>query len=750
MPHGKSGRAPPTGNGMDATAQTASPTTRGRTVSARLPLWVLIGAFLGILTGITFGERASLLKPLGDVYAMMLLSVVYPYIISSLIVGLGSLAAGRARRLLQASWGVYLLLWITVFATIFVLAQAIPPPAPPAEIAPPHPIAALTLLQMIIPENLIVALNRNFVPAIIVFAVLFGLAVQTIPSKASFLETMEAIRLASLKVWAWVIYLAPIGVFALFAATAGTIEPRVAGTLAVYMGLFLFGTGVLAFVVLPLVLSAIVPARARDLLADLQPAFVLALVTTLPTSALPLIQGVAERRIAAAGHDDEEAKDIARATISLSYVFVSLGNYFVALFIVFACQHYQVTLHAWQTALLAPFTLLSASGSPSTTLSSVTFMSQWLGLPADTLPLYVEAMTVTRYAQVALSVSAYAFVAIAVPFVYFGRTVSRPLKMIAALLLGAVLFVGTATGVRMLSNGLFPPPSNTAILARTLEPALVAEVDAVVSDTPAIRLPPIDGPATLDGIRERKSLRVGYGRDLVPFTYRNRLGELVGFDISYAYRLAHDLHVRLELVPIEWDRFEDDLITRHLDIVMAGVYVTDKRLEDLESTNPYFESPLAFIARSDRASRFLSYSEVADTPNLALGVLGGGALFRLTQQLFPKARIAPLQTYDELPEHPELDAAVWALDEARAWASGHTGFSAVAASGMGAPMQFAYFLQPSARTLTRYLNTWLSLQASNGFRAAQLAYWIDGKPRPDSTPRWNLLDNVLRPFWRGL
>ena len=38
-------------------------------------------------------------------------------------------------------------------------------------------------------------------------------------------------------------------------------------------------------------------------------------------------------------------------------------------------------------------------------------MSQWLGLPADTLPLYVEAMTVTRYGQVMLSVSAYAFAA---------------------------------------------------------------------------------------------------------------------------------------------------------------------------------------------------------------------------------------------------------------------------------------------------------------------------------------------------
>jgi Na+/H+-dicarboxylate symporter len=114
------------------------------------------------------------------------------------------------------------------------------------------------------------------VPAIVVFAVVFGVAVQSISTKSSFLEVVEVIRLASLQIWTWVVYLAPIGVSALFASTAGTISPGMAGTLAVYIGLYLISTGVLAFVVLPLALSAIVPASARELLAELRPAFVLA------------------------------------------------------------------------------------------------------------------------------------------------------------------------------------------------------------------------------------------------------------------------------------------------------------------------------------------------------------------------------------------------------------------------------------------------------------------------------------------
>ncbi|MBV8509692.1 MAG: cation:dicarboxylase symporter family transporter, partial [Xanthobacteraceae bacterium] len=421
-------------------------------LAASLPAWVLAGAVFGILAGLIFGERMAVLQPAGVVYAMLLESVVYPYILSSLIVGLGSLAPARTWQLIRASWVLYLFLWIVVFTVIQALAQAFPSPAPPIEIKPSVQVSVMDLVRTLVPENLTAALSQNLVPAIVVFAVMFGAAVQTVQSKTSFLEVVETIRLASLRIWQWVVYLAPVGVFALFASTAGTIEPRMAGSLAVYLALFLLGTVLLAFVLLPLALSAIAPVNWREILADLRPAFILALVTTLPTSALPLIQRISEHRIAAAGHADDEAKDVTRATISLAYVFASLGNYFVALFIIYAAQHFRVSLDWVQQLMLPPITLLSSSGAPSTTISGAGFMAQWLGLPSATVPLYVEAMTVTRYGQVALSVSAYAFIGVAVPFIYFRCASWRPLRAMTAIVLGVVLFAGAVSIVRALSN----------------------------------------------------------------------------------------------------------------------------------------------------------------------------------------------------------------------------------------------------------------------------------------------------------
>jgi ABC-type amino acid transport substrate-binding protein len=130
-----------------------------------------------------------------------------------------------------------------------------------------------------------------------------------------------------------------------------------------------------------------------------------------------------------------------------------------------------------------------------------------------------------------------------------------------------LLFIGIAVGARTFSDRLFPGASGAALLQRTLDPALVTGVEAIVRTTPPQAS--IEGPATLDGVRGRGVIRVGYGRDIVPFTYFNAHGDLVGFDISYAYALARSLHVRLELLPIEWTTLQSDLVAHRFDIVMA-------------------------------------------------------------------------------------------------------------------------------------------------------------------------------------
>jgi proton glutamate symport protein len=73
-----------------------------------LPAQVLIGAMLGILAGVVLGQRTAVFAPIGAAYTMMLEIAIYPYLICSLLQGLGRLAPGRSGRLLRASWPAYL------------------------------------------------------------------------------------------------------------------------------------------------------------------------------------------------------------------------------------------------------------------------------------------------------------------------------------------------------------------------------------------------------------------------------------------------------------------------------------------------------------------------------------------------------------------------------------------------------------------------------------------------------------------
>jgi len=53
--------------------------------------WVLIGGVAGIAAGLFFGDYCGALAPIGFAYVMLLEAAVYPYLICSLLQGLGSL-----------------------------------------------------------------------------------------------------------------------------------------------------------------------------------------------------------------------------------------------------------------------------------------------------------------------------------------------------------------------------------------------------------------------------------------------------------------------------------------------------------------------------------------------------------------------------------------------------------------------------------------------------------------------------------
>jgi Na+/H+-dicarboxylate symporter/ABC-type amino acid transport substrate-binding protein len=708
-----------------------------------LAAWVLIGAALGIVAGLVLGERTEALVPISSAYTMMLEIAIYPYLVCALILGLGRLAPDRVGRLLRASWPPFVFVWVLALAAITLLRQAIPPTPPPFVIHPEAATSISGLIAVLIPANPFVALTTNDVPAIVVLALLYGIGVQGVAQRTALFDVLEAIRMASLTIWKWIVRLTPIGVFALLAHTAGTLRPDQFGGFILYNILFLTGTLVLAFVALPLAAAAIAPMTYGALMAELRPGFVLSLVTGLPVLSLPYIERTAAAVARAAGcPEGQETDDVIKATVSLAYGLSQVGNHFCVLLLYYAAYRDGHALPLLKQALLPFLTVLSCVGTPSTVIGAVAFFSSWLDLPASTTGLWIATSAVTRYGQVMASVGAFGLIASAVPLFYWGKWRLRLPTACAALGLPFGVLASVVVLATVLRPVLFPANQSDVAMTRTIDPKLRAGLAVqVLRPGTASSIVPVAVPPHVIAIQRGGVLRVGYNPNVIPFSYVNKDGDLVGYDISFAYRLARDLAVRLEFVPYTWDGLAGDLVAGRFDLAVSGIYLTDARLASLTPGPTYWVTPVALLAPSVTAPAFTSRAALLAKRDLRLAVFDSTVMHQLASTLFPNAAITEVPDYGVLPALAgKVDAALWTLTQAAAWAHANPGWTAVETSDAGGPQPIAIMLPPDATAFRAYVDAWIRLQDDSGFAAEQKSYWIDGIPRRPPEPRWNLLD----------
>ncbi|MGB7949312.1 MAG: cation:dicarboxylase symporter family transporter [Candidatus Binatia bacterium] len=711
------------------------------TSSPALSVWpVAVGGVLGILTGLFLGDLAHVFRPAGRIYVLMLEVAVYPYLICSLLHGLGSMAPAEALKLFRSGWKFYAALWIVTFVVLIALSLGIPPAMPTSLEPQLEREGGPDLLALLIPSDPFTALSMNYVPAVVLFCIFFGIALQYVPEKTALLSVFEGIRLASLQFWNAVVRFAPLAVFALFADLAGTIRLRSLEEVSLYFFLFFAGALVLAFWILPACISVFVPIEHADVLRDLRSAFLIVVATTISASALPYISSATERLAKASGADEPDTGKIIRTNLAVAYPLGQLGNFFVYLFIVFVLFYFGVAPDPFMKVLLPLVSLLSGVGSPTSSVDAVDFLSTWLGLPAQTTSFYVSLMTLTRYGQVIVSVAGFAFLSFGVVLAYYGKLQIRWRRVFIAFFLPAAFLALCVVGARGFDAWLLkdsPNPYLTLALDATVTEGISASIDPPAT----VRLS--KGMSVLARIQRSGELRVGYNDSIIPFCYRNSAGELAGYDVAYAYQLARDLNVGLSFVSFEWEHLASDLQAGRFDIAMAGIYVTEDRLLRLKVSTPYFQSPLALFMPRDRASSFTSRSEIVKQAKLKIGVFDDPVLIPRLKRTFPSAELVILSSYRKVPDFSKIDAALWTLVQAKALAASNPELIAVAPSNAGNPYLFAYLMAPDAEEFAEFVNYWLDLKKADGFEQRQRDYWIDRLPAPDPAPRWSILRNIL-------
>jgi len=133
-----------------------------------------------------------------------------------------------------------------------------------------------------------------------------------------------------------------------------------------------------------------------------------------------------------------------------------------------------------------------------------------------------------------------------------------------------------------------PPAPNTQSSAQNPAKSNAREQQA----TPPARLSPEDSVAprtnvdTLAEIKKSGKLRVGVSM-IIPWAMHDKDGNLIGFEIDVAKKMARDLGVEVEFYPDEFHYLIPDLLDNRFDLIISGFSMSTNRAMQVNFSAPY-------------------------------------------------------------------------------------------------------------------------------------------------------------------
>jgi Na+/H+-dicarboxylate symporter len=205
---------------------------------------ILIFMVLGVIAGVAFGERATLVQPLGDLFIRLLMMAAIPLVFFNLLAGLTSLSDVGTLGRLGGKIVVYYLC-TTAFALVIGLFMTdLLEPGTGVELTEAVDASfgrvpsVVDVLLDLVPENVVQAFSSGQVAQVVVFAILLGIATLFLPDEKRDILQSAYGALAELlrKLVDLVLRFGPVGIGALAASTVGSYGTQLFGPLALFIG----------------------------------------------------------------------------------------------------------------------------------------------------------------------------------------------------------------------------------------------------------------------------------------------------------------------------------------------------------------------------------------------------------------------------------------------------------------------------------------------------------------------------------
>jgi len=149
----------------------------------------------------------------------------------------------------------------------------------------------------------------------------------------------------------------------------------------------------------------------------------------------------------------------------------------------------------------------------------------------------------------------------------------------------------------------------------------------------------------LEDIVKRGTIRVGVSL-FTPWTIQDKAGELSGFEIDVANKLAKDIGVKPEYKVYVWEDIIPAVMNGEIDIIAGGMAITPARALKIDFSQPYADSGIS-LATNTEMTRDIKRLEELNQKAITIAVVSKTAGNELALRLFNKSTIKTFNTVKE-------------------------------------------------------------------------------------------------------
>ncbi|MBU1342457.1 MAG: transporter substrate-binding domain-containing protein [Proteobacteria bacterium] len=236
----------------------------------------------------------------------------------------------------------------------------------------------------------------------------------------------------------------------------------------------------------------------------------------------------------------------------------------------------------------------------------------------------------------------------------------------------------------------------------------------------------------IEKIQKQGVIRVGMST-FVPWAMKDKQGNLVGFEIDVAEKLAQDMGVKIEFVPTAWSGIIPALLTGKFDVIIGGMGITPQRNLKVNFTIPYEYSGMSMVANKTLAKGF---STLADFNNkgVRIAVRMGTTAEQATRKYMPEATLKLFENESQALQELNLGRVHAVVSSApmpvfHALKHPDKLFIPIRENFTKEPIGFA--IRKGDHDALNFFNNWIINMHATGFLEEKNAYWFESNKWED-------------------